>query len=118
MNLQKLLYRTVLLRHTASVPGTEGCRTATVGEVELNGRTTRTRELGFRLSDGDWAADPDELVEGCGTPGCVMHLVLQDADAVDMHVVAKAASAPPRDLRSLFRYGASRGWFKTGGYAN
>ncbi len=116
MDIQKLLYRAVLIRSTSKVPGSEGCRTADEEEVELDGRTTKVRELGFYLSDGDWAADPEGLAEGCGTPGCVMHLEL-DGDAADEHLVARTAYAP-RSVRELFRRGVARGWFRSGGYAS
>lgn len=116
MNIQQLLHRAVLIRSTTKVQGTEACRTADTEEVELDGRTTKVRELGFYLSDGDWAADPEQLAESCDTPGCVMHLEL-GGDAADEHLVARTAFAP-RSVKALFRMGVARGWFRAGGYAS
>lgn len=113
MNLQTLKYRAVLFASTAPGPG--GCRIPKVDEVLIDGRTTKVFELGFFVSDGDWAADPEELRYNCSTPGCVMHLAME-GEAMAHHVVAKSIAPGHRDLRALFRYGVSRGWFRTGGY--
>jgi len=116
LDLHKLRARSLLMRHTRTTPE-QGCRIATVHEVEYEGRTTRIKELAFFATNGTWAVAPNSLQPGCKTPGCVMHLVFEDPDDEDIQMVANRRRT--RSLGEMFRDGRSRGWFKGGSsYAN
>jgi len=116
LDLHKLRARALLMRHTRTT--TEpSCRTATVQDVEYEGRTTKLIELAFFATHGTWAVVPASLKPGCPTPDCVMHLVFEDPDDEDIQMVETRRRT--RTLGEMFRDGRSRGWFKGGSsYAN
>lgn len=116
LDLAKLRARALLMRST-SKENEEGCRTAEHRTVEMDGKFLWITELGYYCRTGKRAEMPDALAPTCTTPGCVMHLDIEDEDAADIQLVADRR--PVRSLAEMFRYGRARGWFRgTGGYAN
>lgn len=113
LDLQMLKHRALLMRYSEKVPGEPECRNATVTTVECDGRTITLLELGYYCRTKRWPVQPEHLRSTCLTHGCVVHVDLDDVDAVHMQLVADRPTV--RTLAQIFASGRSRGWFKGGG---
>jgi hypothetical protein len=120
VNLELLKMRAVLMRHTSPIKGSE-CRTA---NLELLPAEDALIAKSVMLSDLAWAVTHQarrfqsvETKEGCGTKGCVMHLVPRTQEDETTQLVA--AYVPPRTIREVVGEAIRRGFMRSAkGYGN